>query len=122
MGRTVVEHQDLKELVLAALANPEDERSPSRIEEEAGLPPGTIADWLKSDPEFRRRLKETIRAPFAASRDLERLHVLKSLAAKAKQGSIQHQKFYLQLLNQSKPSRTDKLVVELIVTDAPEGG
>lgn len=108
------DREALQESVIQALADPADGRSPADVEAVNELETGTVAAWLRDDPLFRRRLEEAC----SANRPLERLSVRKSLAAKAKEGSIQHQKYYLEILEREEGQTDEKLTVEFIVTDA----
>jgi len=108
------DREALQESVIQALADPANNLPPTEMEAGFELEAGTVAAWLRDDPLFRRRLEEAC----SANRPLERLSVRKSLAAKAKEGSIQHQKYYLEILEQEEGQTDEKLTVEFIVTDA----
>jgi len=108
------DREALQESVIQALADPTNDRPPTEVEAAFELEAGTVAAWLGDDPLFRRRLEEAC----SANRPLERLSVRKSLAAKAKEGSIQHQKYYLEILDREDGQADEKLTVEFIITDA----
>ncbi|MBW1711591.1 MAG: hypothetical protein JRJ59_00375, partial [Deltaproteobacteria bacterium] len=72
-----------QEAALRALAYPDDERATVQVEEDLELTPGTVAEWLRTDPVFRSRLEKALQP---GRHLLTRLSVLKSLAAKAKEG------------------------------------
>ena len=103
-----------KEEALSALANPEDEREPAAIEADLGLKEGQLSQWLKDDPDFRRRLSESMSQEHFL---LARSSIMKSLAARAKEGSIQHQKYFLEMDQAKKGSqKPEKMLVELKIT------
>ncbi len=110
------ESDKLKEAALKALADPQDDRTAAEMERDLGLAEGAIAAWMRDDALFRRRLGQLQ----AAVNQLEVISVTKSLAAKAKEGSIQHQKFYLERLDKPRKKTGERLVVEFIVTEAPK--
>ena len=108
------EEGGLKEAALAALANTEDGREPDEIEADLGLDPGRLDEWLRADPEFRKRLAESMSPEHYL---LTKSSIMKSLAAKAREGSIQHQKFFMELGKREKgPVKPEKMIVELRIT------
>ncbi len=106
---------ETKRALLAALADPEDVRTPAVLEAELGLGPGAVAELLKGDLVFRSRLEEAV----AANRHLARLAVIKSMVAKAREGSFQHQKYLLESLDRaSGDAGREKMTVEFVIKDA----
>ena len=108
-----------KEQALEALANPDDQRDPGRIEADLGLEEGQVEQWLKDDESFREKLADSMSPENYL---LTRSRIMKSLAAKAREGSIQHQKYFLELGKDKKgSSEPEKLVVELKITPVKPG-
>ncbi len=103
-----------KEQALNALANPDDERDPALIESELDLETGQLERWLKTDSSFRDKLSDMMSPE---NHLLARTGIMKSLAAKAREGSIQHQKYFLELgRNRKGPEKAEKMLVELKIT------
>ncbi len=103
-----------REQALEALANPDDERDPAQIEADLGLEEGQLEQWLKNDRDFRKKLTDSMSPEHYL---LTRSRIMKSLAAKAREGSIQHQKYFLELGEGRKGSpKEGKMVVELKIT------
>jgi hypothetical protein len=103
-----------KRLALEALADPADERDPATIESDLGLVEGQLEQWLKKDSRFRKKLADSMSPEHFL---LTRSSIMKSLAAKAREGSIQHQKYFLELDQAKKGSKkVEKMVVELRIT------
>ena len=106
---------DKVRLAAAVLADPEDDRDLGLIEEDFGWATGTIKELMVKCPEFEEELEVGLRRQAA----LERAAVIKSLSRKAREGSVQHQKFYLDLL-EKLAGRVDgeSMTVELVLVDA----
>ena len=103
-----------KDQALDALANPDDERDPGRIESDLGLEEGQLEQWLKNDSGFRKKLADSMSPEHYL---LTKSRIMKSLAAKAREGSIQHQKYFLELgQDQKGAKKAEKVVVELRIT------
>lgn len=101
------------EVLIQALADPEDTRSPAELESELGLEAGRIAALIRDEAAFRDRLNQAL----VGNRDLARLCVLKSIAAKAREGSFQHQKYLLESLEEEGGQSAGPLTVEFVVRD-----
>lgn len=99
----------------AVLADPEDDRDLGQIEMDFGWAEGTVRKKLGVCPEFEEELDNRLCRQAA----LERAAVMKSLSRKAREGSVQHQKFYLDLL-EKLAGRADgeSMTVELVIVDA----
>lgn len=112
--------RELRKAALTALANPDDNREPEAIESDLGLEPGRLERWLREDDEFRESLAESMSLEHFL---LTKSSIMKSLAAKAREGSIQHQKYFLELGKADKNSaKPDKMVVELKITPVDPKG
>lgn len=99
----------------AALADPEDDRDLGQLEMDFGWAAGTVKKLLGNGPEFEEELESRLRRQAV----LERAAVIKSLSRKAREGSVQHQKFYLDLLEKlTGRAEGESMTVELVIVDA----